>query len=82
MAAIWGLYKPPKHPKGIPWHEAYKGLDYVGTLLVVPGIVLALVGIISTTYKSSSHVTVIAPMVVGFVLIAAFGVWETFSNTR
>jgi hypothetical protein len=25
-------------------------------------------------------VTVVVPMVVGFILIAAFGVWETFSN--
>jgi len=50
--------------------------------LIVPGIVLALVGIISTTYTPSSDVTVVAPMVVGFVLIALFGVWETFSNTR
>jgi hypothetical protein len=82
LAGIFAFYKPPKHPKGIPWHEAYKGLDYVGTALIVPGIVLALVGIISTTYKPSSDVTIIAPMVVGFVLIAAFGVWETLSNTR
>jgi hypothetical protein len=82
LAAIWGFYKPPKHPKGIPWHEAYKGLDYVGTALIVPGICLALVGIINTTYKKGSDVTVVAPLVVGFVLIAAFGVWETVSNTR
>ncbi|KAH7377328.1 major facilitator superfamily domain-containing protein [Pyrenochaeta sp. MPI-SDFR-AT-0127] len=82
LAALFFLYKPPKHPKGVPWHEAIKGLDYVGTALIVPGICLALVGIINTTYKPSSSVTVIAPMVVGFVLIAAFGVWETLSNTR
>lgn len=82
LAAIWGFYKPPKHPKGVPWDEAVKGLDYVGTTLIVPGIVLALVGIISTTYKPAADVTVIAPLVVGFVLIAAFGVWETVSNTK
>jgi hypothetical protein len=80
LAALYAFYKPPKHPKGVPWHEAYKGLDYVGTAIIIPGICLALVGIINTTYKPSSHVTVVAPMVVGFVLIAAFGVWETFSN--
>ena len=62
--------------------EAVRGLDYVGTALIVPGICLALVGIIQTTYKSSTDATVIAPMVVGFALIAAFGVWETLSNTR
>jgi hypothetical protein len=82
LAAIWGFYKPPKHPKGILWHAAYRGLDYVGTALVVPGICLALVGIINTTYKPGSDITVIAPLIVGFVLIIAFGVWETLSNTR
>jgi hypothetical protein len=80
LAAIFAFYKPPKHPKGVPWHEAYKGLDYVGALFIIPGICLVLVGIINTTYKSSSDVTVIAPLVVGFVLIACFGVWETVSN--
>ncbi|KAF2653504.1 MFS general substrate transporter [Lophiostoma macrostomum CBS 122681] len=80
LAAIFSFYKPPKHPKGVPWHEAYKGLDYVGTAIIIPGICLALVGIINTTHKPSSDVTVVAPMVVGFVLIAAFGVWETWSN--
>ncbi|ORY06913.1 fungal trichothecene efflux pump [Clohesyomyces aquaticus] len=80
LAALFFWYKPPKHPKGIPWSEAWKGLDYVGTAIIVPGICLTLVGIINTTYKKSSDVTVIAPMVVGFVLIAIFGVWETVSN--
>lgn len=45
---IW-LYHPPKHPRGVPWAEAVKGLDYVGALLIVPGICLTLVGIINTT---------------------------------
>ncbi|KAF2465273.1 MFS general substrate transporter [Lindgomyces ingoldianus] len=80
LAALFAFYKPPKHPKGIPWHEAYKGLDYVGAAIIIPGICLALVGIINTTYKASDDVTVVAPMAVGFVLIAAFGIWETVSN--
>ncbi|KAF2006271.1 MFS general substrate transporter [Amniculicola lignicola CBS 123094] len=80
LTALFLFYKPPKHPKGVPWHEAYKGLDYVGSAIIIPGICLALVGIINTTYKPSKDVTVIAPMVVGFVLIALFGVWENVSN--
>ncbi|CAN9135419.1 unnamed protein product [Alternaria alternata] len=82
FTSLFLFYKPPKHPKGVPWDEAVRGLDYVGTALIVPGICLTLVGIVNTTYKPSSDVTVIAPMVVGLVLIAAFGVWETLSNTR
>ena len=76
------FYKPPKHPKGIPWHEAIRDLDYIGTAIIVPGICLTLVGIINTTYKPSSDPTVVGPMVVGFVMIAAFGVWETLSNVK
>lgn len=45
------LYFPPKHPKGVPWREALPHLDYVGTLLVIPGVCLALVGIINTTVR-------------------------------
>lgn len=80
LSALFAFYKPPKHPKGIPWNEAVKGLDYVGSALIIPGVILALVGIINTTYKPSSDPTVIAPMVVGFVMIAAFGWWETVSS--
>jgi hypothetical protein len=46
------LYFPPKHPKGVPWKEAIRGLDYVGTIIIVPGVCLVLVGIINTTYVS------------------------------
>ncbi|KAH7121050.1 fungal trichothecene efflux pump [Dendryphion nanum] len=80
LAAIVAFYKPPKHPKGVPWSEAVKGLDYVGTALILPGICLTLVGIINTTYKSAKDATVIGPLVSGLILVAAFGVWETASN--
>ena len=53
IGVIW-LYHPPKHPRGIPWSEAVKGLDYVGALLIVPGICLTLVGIINTTVSTAS----------------------------
>lgn len=49
---VFWLYHPPKHPRGIPWAEAARGLDYVGAALVVPGICLALVGIINTTVSA------------------------------
>ena len=42
------LYHPPKHPKGVPWREGLAGLDYVGAILITPGVVLTLVGIIFT----------------------------------
>lgn len=49
LIALFLLYHPPKHPKGVPWREAIKGLDYIGTTLVIPGVCLVLVGIINTT---------------------------------
>jgi hypothetical protein len=38
------FYHPPKHPRGIPWKEALKGLDWVGSVLFSIGATLVLVG--------------------------------------
>ncbi|KXL44413.1 hypothetical protein M433DRAFT_166556 [Acidomyces richmondensis BFW] len=82
LICLFLLYHPPKHPRGIPWKEAISGLDYVGTILVVPGVCLVLVGIINTTYMPTTDKNVIAPMCSGFGLLIAFGFWETLSKTR
>ncbi|KAF2404505.1 MFS general substrate transporter [Trichodelitschia bisporula] len=82
LVALALLYYPPRHPKGVPWKEGLRGLDYVGSVLVVPGICAALVGIINTTYKSSTDPSVIAPIVVGFALLIAFGFWENFGGVK
>ncbi|KAH6672054.1 fungal trichothecene efflux pump [Halenospora varia] len=82
MVGLYSLYHPPQHPKGVPWREGLAGLDYVGALLVTPGVVLTLVGIIFTTYKKSTDKLVIVPLVVGIACLVAFGLWETFSNTK
>ena len=52
LFALYLLYYPPQHPRGVPWREAIGGLDYVGTALVIPGVCLVLVGIINTTVSS------------------------------
>ncbi|CAH0017768.1 unnamed protein product [Clonostachys rhizophaga] len=70
LGSIYWLYQPPKHPRGVPWEEAIRGLDYVGSLLIVPGICLTLVGIINTTYKSSRDVTVLAPLCTALFILA------------
>ncbi|KAG9258701.1 fungal trichothecene efflux pump [Emericellopsis atlantica] len=79
--SIW-MYHPPKHPRGVPWAEALRGLDYVGAALIVPGICLTLVGIINTTYKAGSDVTVIAPLCTGLGLLVLFALWENFGNVK
>jgi hypothetical protein len=82
LVGIALFYFPPKHPKGVPWMEGIKGLDYFGAFLIVSGTCITLVGIINTTFKKSSDPTVIAPLVVGFTLVVIFGVWETVSNVK
>lgn len=49
MVCLALFYFPPAHPRGVPWNEGIRGLDYVGTILVIPGICTVLVGIINTT---------------------------------
>ena len=82
LIALASLYFPPQHPKGVPWKEAIHGLDYVGSFLVIPGVCLVLVGIINTTYMASSNKMVLAPLIVGFILLVACGVWETIGNAK
>ncbi|KAF2648443.1 MFS general substrate transporter [Lophiostoma macrostomum CBS 122681] len=79
---IFFLYHPPKHPRGIPWKEAVLGLDWVGGVLFTIGAVLVLVGIVHTSYLSSTDPRVLATLCVGFAFIIAFGLWERFSNVR
>ncbi|KAF2664301.1 MFS general substrate transporter [Microthyrium microscopicum] len=82
LAGIACFYFPPKHPKGVPWGEGLRGLDYVGAFLIVSGTCISLVGIINTTFLKSSDVKVVAPLAVGLGLVAIFGVWETLSNVK
>src|ERR1700749_2073906 len=45
MLSLIGIalfYFPPKHPKGVPWHEGIRGLDYVGAFLIVSGTCISL----------------------------------------
>jgi hypothetical protein len=82
LSGIALFYFPPKHPKGVPWHEGIRGLDYVGAFLIVSGVCISLVGIINTTFMKSSSIKVIVPLAVGLGLVALFGIWETVSNVK
>lgn len=81
LTAIGLFYFPPKHPRGVPWREGLRGLDYTGAFLMVTGSCLALVGIINTTYMKATNTLVLVPLIVGLVIIVIFAFWETFSNT-
>ncbi|KAF2801809.1 MFS general substrate transporter [Mytilinidion resinicola] len=85
MVAFTGLfifYQPPKHPRGVPWREAVRGLDWVGAILFTIGAILVLVGMVYTSYIPATDKRVIICLVVGFGLIIAFGLWERFSSVR
>jgi hypothetical protein len=83
---------------GVSGKEGLAGLDYVGALLITPGVVLTLVGNIYTvgliikTIGIDAHILidihastdkmVLVPLIVGLGLIVVCGFWETFSNTK
>jgi len=80
FVAVFFLYEPPKHPRGVPWDVALRGLDYIGALLVTGGVLLTLVGIVYTTYLPAKSALVLGPLCTGLFLLICFGVWENVSN--
>jgi hypothetical protein len=77
MLLVW-LYHPPKHPRGIPWNQALRELDYVGAILFTIGAVLVFTGVIYTTIIPPSDPIVLGTLVSGFAVIVAFALWEHF----
>jgi hypothetical protein len=71
-------YFPPKHPRGLPTAEAFRQLDYGGTILFILAATLTLVGIVYTTTLPSSDPKVIGTLVSGLVLLLIFALYETF----
>jgi len=80
FVTVFFLYKPPARPRGVPWKEALRGLDYVGAVLVTGGVGLTLVGIVYTTILPATDPHVLGPLISGLLLCAIFGVWENVSN--
>ncbi|KAF2109764.1 fungal trichothecene efflux pump [Lophiotrema nucula] len=74
---IW-LYHPPKHPRGIPWDEALRQLDYFGAFLFICGATCVFTGVTYTNIVPSSDPKVVALLVVGFGVIGGFACWERF----
>ncbi|GAB7356579.1 hypothetical protein MBLNU459_g7312t1 [Dothideomycetes sp. NU459] len=72
------LYYPPKHPRGIPWRQALRELDYVGAVSFTAAANLILAGIVYASYIPASDPKVIALLVVGFTMLVFFACWETF----
>ncbi|KAI0154152.1 MFS general substrate transporter [Xylariaceae sp. FL1272] len=82
FVGLYLYYYPPAHPRGLPYREALKELDYVGAFLFIVSTVLILVGIVYTTVIPATNTRVIATLVVGFVVLIAFALWETFAPLK
>jgi hypothetical protein len=54
----------------------------IGALLFICGAVPVLIGVVWTTVLPSNDAHVVASLVIGFVFIIAFALWETFSSTK
>ena len=76
------FYHPPKHPRGIPWGEAARHLDYVGIVTFTAAAAMILSGIVYVQLLPSNSPTVIGLLVAGFASLVFFGVWETVMDLR
>jgi hypothetical protein len=76
------FYFPPKHPRGIPWNQAIRDLDYVGMVSFTAAAAMILSGIVYVQLIPANSPTVIALLVVGFACLVFFGLWETFAKLK
>ncbi|KAK4936557.1 hypothetical protein LTR10_022606 [Elasticomyces elasticus] len=74
------VYFPPKHPRGIPWGQALRDLDYVGMITFTAAAAMILSGIVYVQLLPSNSPTVIGLLVAGFASLVIFGLWETFNK--
>lgn len=82
FAILTVLYYPPKHPRGIPWDQALRHLDYVGIVSFTLAAALILSGIVYVQLLPASDPTVISLLVTGFGCLIFFSLWETFAPLK
>ncbi|KAB5517489.1 fungal trichothecene efflux pump [Coniochaeta sp. 2T2.1] len=75
---LYLYYYPPAHPRGLPFKQAMKELDYGGAILFTVSAVLILIGVVYTTLMPSSDPHVIGTLVPGFVILVIFALYETY----
>ena len=76
------FYFPPKHPRGIPWDQALRNLDYVGIVSSTAAVAMILSGIVYVQLLPSNSPIVIGLLVAGFACLVFFGLWETFATLK
>lgn len=78
FVGLFFYYFPPKHPRGLPFNQALRELDYGGAVLFIVATTLTLTGIVYTTTLPSSNPKVIGTLVSGLGLMVVFALYETF----
>ncbi|TKA62162.1 hypothetical protein B0A49_10343, partial [Cryomyces minteri] len=79
LTAVFYFPPPRVNSQGLSRNEILAQIDYVGGLLSIAGMLLFMMGMQWGGYQypwSSAHV--LAPLILGVVLLVAFGVWETY----
>lgn len=67
---------------GVSYKEAFKSLDYLGAFLFIGGAVPFLMGIVWAGVYESNDAHVVAPLVVGAVVLVCFALWESFGKLK
>lgn len=75
-------YFPPAHPRGLPFKQALRELDYGGAILFIIGTILILVGMVYTTTLDSSDPKVIGTLAAGFGTMVVFALYEAFAPLK
>ncbi|CAK7210970.1 hypothetical protein SBRCBS47491_000959 [Sporothrix bragantina] len=78
FGGLFMYYYPPAHPRGLPFKQALRELDYGGALLFTIAAVLTLVGINYSIQLPSSDPKVIGTLVSGLGTLVLFALYETF----
>ncbi|KAJ6151301.1 hypothetical protein N7470_007895 [Penicillium chermesinum] len=80
LATVLFYFPPPRaNSLGLTRREIIGRVDYVGGFLSITGLVVFLAGLQWGGYQypwSSAHV--LAPLIIGFFLLIAFGFWEVY----
>lgn len=78
FGGLYMYYFPPAHPRGLPFKQALRELDYGGAFLFIAATILTLTGVNYTTFLPSNNPRVVGLLVSGLVVLLIFAVYETF----